>query len=647
MRRLWRLMEEHPAVAIIVMGHLVFAGAAGLHAASALERMDLLAYDQGLRWRAAAGARDPRITVIGIREQDLLRHGWPLSDGILADIITRLCRHDVRGVAIDIYRDHPVAPGSDRLEAALAAHAEVLWIYRFGGDGDPGTPAPAVMHETGRIGFADMPLDRDGIVRRGLLFLDRDEVFGVSLPLMMALHYLAPEGITLEADARDPALMRLGPVIYVPFEPNDGGYRGADARGYQVLLDYALGGAPFDIYSLSDLYAGRVPDAALADRLVFVGTMTETVKDLFHAPVAAGTTHDALYGVVLHALVTSQLLRNALDGAPLTASLGEGGELLWIWAWCLLGAMWGCFAAATIRFAIGLAAGGLLLGALWYGVLVHYLWLPLAPAAFGWAGAAALLLAHVGQREKTAHVKVMRLFSSHVSPAVAAEIWRNRDSLLENGRPRPQRLTATVLFSDIEGFTPISERLDAAAVTGWLDRYLAVMTGIIAAHDGVVLRFIGDAILAVFGVPVARTGEAGIDADAVNAVACALAMADALERLNRESEADGLPPVRVRIGINTGPMVAGSLGSAERMEYTVLGDSVNTAARLEVFAKQLPARTGVDVPCRIAVAEATWQRLDGRFAGVWVGREAFKGKTQTVGVYQVTGQTGPRTGDTS
>jgi hypothetical protein len=122
----------------------------------------------------------------------------------------------------------------------------------------------------------------------------------------------------------------------------------------------------------------------------------------------------------------------------------------------------------------------------------------------------------------------------------------------------------------------------------WLNEYMEVMSPIVGGHGGVILRFIGDAIMAVFGVPVASTTEAQIRQNAVNAVTCALAMQRKLIEHNRSLNERGLPMIGMRIGILTGPMVAGSMGSAQRLEYNVHGDTVNTAARQRAGHPNLP-----------------------------------------------------------
>ena len=157
---------------------------------------------------------------------------------------------------------------------------------------------------------------------------------------------------------------------------------------------------------------------------------------------------------------------------------------------------------------------------------------------------------------------------------------------MAGSRPHPQRLTATVLFTDLEGFTSVSECLGEQALMDWLATYLDVMSQQVMAHGGVINKYMGDAIMALFGVPIPHTSAAEISQDAVHAVQCALAMRRELIQLNRRWRDQQQPTIRMRVGIYTGPLVAGTVGSAERLEYTVYGDTVN-ASRLESYEKDV------------------------------------------------------------
>jgi adenylate cyclase len=149
----------------------------------------------------------------------------------------------------------------------------------------------------------------------------------------------------------------------------------------------------------------------------------------------------------------------------------------------------------------------------------------------------------------------------------------------------------------------------------------------------VLLRFIGDGILAVFGVPIPRRDEAGIAADAVNAARCALAMEQAMRALNDSWAAEGLPVGGLRVGLHTGPMVAGSLGTGARMEFCLLGDTANTGARLEQLGKDYAESN--PRYCTIVVGGPTWDRLGGAFPGLRLGDMLLRGRQTTMAAYRI------------
>ena len=166
----------------------------------------------------------------------------------------------------------------------------------------------------------------------------------------------------------------------------------------------------------------------------------------------------------------------------------------------------------------------------------------------------------------------------------------------------------------------------------------ALPISIVGAHGGVILRFIGDAIMAVFGVPVASTTEEQIRQNAVNAVTCALTMQRKLIEHNHSLKERGLPMIGMRIGILTGPMVAGSMGSAERLEYNVHGDTVNTAARIEGFDKTGFVPDHLKSPCRILIGQRTYDLIGDGFITEPVGEAQLKGKEQVIRIYRVLGR---------
>jgi adenylate cyclase len=287
-----------------------------------------------------------------------------------------------------------------------------------------------------------------------------------------------------------------------------------------------------------------------------------------------------------------------------------------------------------------MAGGLLILGITVIVAFVQGWWIPLAPPSMAWFLSVSVVTASVLGLERKERALLMHLFSKHVSGEVAEAVWQQRDQFLLNGRPRPQQLVATVFFSDFKGYTAASEKMTPEALMDWVNSYLDVMAGLVIKYGGVIDDYAGDAIKANFGVPLPRNSEEEIAQDAVNAVTCALAMEQEMHRLNLRHEQSGLATVGMRIGIHTGPVVAGSVGTSERLKYTTVGDAVNTAARLESLDRDVVQETPGRRLCRILIDESTKRYLGDRFVLDRIGDVNVKGKEQTLTVYRVIGHAG-------
>jgi adenylate cyclase len=493
-----------------------------------------------------------------------------------------------------------------------------------------------VLANSQQVGFTDMLADPGGIVRRGFLFMDDGVSMYFSLALRLALLYLQEEGVGPQSDPDYPAFMRLGDTTFVPFESNDGGYVGADAGGYQFLLDYRDQPEIFPKISLTDFLAGNYDPSIIENKVVLIGVTADSVKDEFFTPFSGGSRHpQQVYGVALHGHIVNQLLRAALDGEAPYRVMQADHELFWILLWSLLGGALGLFVRSAWGFALAAAAGAVLIVFIGRQLFVDGLWIPVVPPVIAWIAGAGLVTAYISSRERRERAQLMNLFSSHISPALAGEIWAHREEFADGGHPRPARLTATVFFSDLVGFTTVSEGLTPPALMDWLDDYMSLMTPIVNDHGGVILRFIGDAIMAVFGIPVPRTSDEEIRQDAINTIDCALAMQQALVEHNRKLKIQGRPTIGMRIGILSGPMVAGDLGSADRREYNVHGDTVNTAARIEGYKKEIFVPDHLEQPCRILTGDATRELLGDAYELEFMEDARLRGKARKIGIYRV------------
>jgi adenylate cyclase len=622
-----------PAVTGLLLCAAVCVVVLGLRHAGRLQALELAAYDRFLAFTSPPHHRDPRILLVTVSEEDIQAQStWPLPDGTLARLITNLLKHEPRAIGLDLYRDIPVPPGGEELKALFAENRDIVTVRKLRDRFSPGVPPPYMVSGPDLTGFNDLLVDPDGVVRRGLLYLDDGEEVFTAFSLLLAQLYLQREGVSPEADPARPEWLKLGRRTFAPLEADDGAYVRADVGGYQFLLDFSSVSSGFSWISLTEGLEGTFPPDLVRDRVVLIGSWAESTKDLFLGPVVLDRHGGRmLSGVELHAGIVSQLLEAALSGRRGPRFFGAAGEMLWICAWGLAGFGLGMRIRSPAWFVLwnGAALAVLVSGSLL--LFVKGVWVPVVPPAAAELASATLLTAWLAHREKAERAQLMRMFSCHLSPEVAESLWSRRDQYLEGGRPRAQELTATVLFTDLAGFTPVAESLDAQALMDWLNEYMAAMTRTVMDSGGVVNKYMGDAVMALFGVPAPRRGEEEIARDARNGVRCALAMKGELERLNGEWAARGRTAMRMRIGIHTGPLMVGCIGSEDRLEYTVIGDTVNVAARLESFDKDLDAAS----TCRILISETTLSRLDGRFLTSSVGRVRLKGKDRELSISRV------------
>lgn len=290
------------------------------------------------------------------------------------------------------------------------------------------------------------------------------------------------------------------------------------------------------------------------------------------------------------------------------------------------------------RFSLLFLSGLLILAFATYFVFLRGWWIPLVPPVIAWFVSAALITAYMLNKERVERASLMQLFSKHVSQEVAEVIWKERDQFLDGGRPRSQMLISTVMFTDLEGFTAVAAKLDPQTLIDWLNTYLETMAQLVTEYGGIVDDYAGDGLKADFGVPLPRTTEAGISQDAVNAANCALAMEREIKRLNTFWQERKLPTANMRIGIFTGPVVAGSLGSTKRLKYTTIGDTVNIASRLESFSKNLTGFDFTNRACRVLIGESTLRYLGNQFRTEKVGELSLRGKAEKITAHCLVGR---------
>ncbi|OKH40436.1 adenylate/guanylate cyclase domain-containing protein [[Phormidium ambiguum] IAM M-71] len=609
----WRgVLITAPSVTVLVIA-LRFLGL--------FQFLEWSAYDQMFHLRPRE-TRDSRIVIVGISETDLQElKQWPIKDKLLVELLQKIKQQKPRAIGLDIYRDLPV--GSE------AEHQKLLQLYRttpnligikkvVGGASGPAINPPPVLKEKGQISANDLPLDTDGKIRRQFLYLHTIESFGLKLALL----YLQKEGIAPEPAKINPDYLQLGKAVFVPFEANDGGYVRTDAAGYQVILNFRGGRNNFKIVSLSDVLKNRIPSDLMRDRIVLIGSTAESLNDLLYTPYSSSFMGipERTSGVEIHAHLTSMILSAALDNRPLIKTLPEWIEWLWILGGATIGAVltwqWR-YRGGVGKFSVKRTASILLIIGGFF--LISYLgflagwWIPVIPPVIAFIGSASVIISYIA---RTAG-EIRKTFSLYLTDDVVANLLESPDGFQLGG----ERRKVTILMSDLRGFSSVSEELAPETVVSMLNIYLGEMADVIMKYQGTIDEFIGDAILVLFGAPTQR------EDDAERAIACALGMQLAMDSVNRKNERLGLPNIEMGIGISTGEVVVGNIGSTKRAKYGVVGHHVNLAARIESYT----------VGGQILISESTLQevkslvQIDGEI------QVQPKGSNDLINIYEVGG----------
>jgi len=618
-----------------------------LQSSRLVQTANLLLYDLTIRLHPAPDGATTPVRLISIDEGDLQELGWPIDDDHLIRAIQRLDQAGAAAIGLDLYRDIGVGDTHAALSQLSMSNPRLVSVFSDvdGIKAIRGTPA-------NRQAYNDLLVDPDGVVRRDLLFVRGMGSAMVPLPLRML--EVGHGGRPLrEALERDPAWIH-------PLQANSGGYQGLDHGGVQRMLAFHRLGS-FPTWSLRALLAGEVPERSLRGSLVLIGSKAPSLRDGFRVPFAGPHPGQSLRmaGVELHAhrlaalialqkgrllgvsaappwqnttLLTQRL--PALIALQKAKPLGMRAAPPWLNTSLLLAAV---LAGVAMGEGIGklrqsqitvlavatamVAATALILASGW--------WFDAASPLAALATLAAAAWTRRAQEQQQQRQELEDLLQQTTSTSVAGELWRQRELLLAGGRFPGRRLELTVLFTDIEHFTRVAEQLDPETLLGWLNRGMAAMVGPVHGQGGLVNKFTGDGLLAVFGAPLDR----GTPVEALAAVQAAAAIRRALVALNAVLKAEGLPEMRVRIGVHTGPVLAGSVGTAERWEFGVVGDTVNCAARIE----GLQQSEGPSPTCRVLLSGATLALVRTTIQGPWTfwGTLPLGGRSMAVEVWEL------------
>ena len=643
-------MEHRPLIILGALILLAFAVTLVLRTTGKLESLELRAYDSYLSLAGDRQGPHEPIVMVEYTESDETAFGYPLPDKVLAKLLDQLAAGEPAAIGLDLIRDRPEPQSDDttdfdNLSAVFQDHPAIIGTMK-GGSGAFGPP-PALEDRPLQVASVAILSHPGGQTRRGLMMINEDgETNRPSLAFLLASRYLAANDVSI--DWSPERHLTLGSSTVRPLFPQETGFYGPSSNldgGYQFLLTFPACATGFERHKIEDVLDD--PESLdVKNRIVLIGNTVRAAKDVFDVPLTcADMTDGKMFGVHLHGQIISQLIGQA-EGTlqPIESSAQRFGNATlsaifdggWIWLWTVFGGLTVMLVTSRLWLIVGAgAAAAVLVTASGLAFTTLNWWLPVVPAAFGFVLALTFTIIYVMTRAESEREHIMTLFSGVVSKSVADSIWEKRH---ESENKPLQLMMATVMFSDIKGFTTISERLPEPVLAEWLNDYISIMVEIVAEHGGVIEKFAGDGLTVEFGVPEPRTTEEEIDMDARAAVNCALAMAESLPQLNAAWQEKDLPAIGIRIGVHTGPLMVGMIGSADRWQYSIVGDTANTAARLENYAKDDP-EIGCDVGhCRTLISSATFDRLNADYEAEFIGKANLKGKSEMIGVYRMLGR---------
>lgn len=292
--------------------------------------------------------------------------------------------------------------------------------------------------------------------------------------------------------------------------------------------------------------------------------------------------------------------------------------------------------AVSLGLAVSLSAGYVLVSVV-MSLATHWV-LPLSAGVFALAVGYGVMAADSVVLARKQRRFVGQVFSRYVPADLADRIWQRRKQILPGGGLCSQKLSATVLFAEMKGFAPQWGVCDTGIITKWSSDYLDTMARLVVDHRGVVEQCFGDALKANFGVPFARAHSDEIQADASQAVACAVAMGEALQVLNRRWQGRGFPPIDMRVGLATGEVAALCVGRASRHKFTTMGEAVRCAGQLARHPHE-PDDPALGLgSCRILAMATTAAYLSERFWLHRIGTETASDGSQSTAVYRVYGK---------
>jgi adenylate cyclase len=396
--------------------------------------------------------------------------------------------------------------------------------------------------------------------------------------------------------------------VYKKYTSKD--YKAGSSR---FLINFVGAPGSFATYSFSDVLSGKVNVSIFKDKIVLIGATAPDLHDAYFVPTSYGK---AMPGVEIHA----NTLQSMIEGKELH---NENSILVIISIFVAVFLIaflvskynpWIVFGISFVLIIVNTLLGIYLFNK---NIILNLFYVPFS-LIIGYS--LSLIYFFIIERKEKKHI--MDAFSKYVSPVLVKEIMKEPEQLKLGG----DKKELTILFSDIRGFTSLSEKMKPEELVHLLNEYLSDMTKIIMEQRGLVDKFIGDAIMAFWGAPLKEKKHADLACES------ALGMKAKLEELNKKWSKEGLPYLKIGIGIHTGKAVVGNIGSEERFDYTAIGDDVNLSSRLEGVTKQYDVY--------ILISEFTLNELSKEFIVRELDHVTVKGKNHPIKIYEVLGKEG-------
>ncbi len=443
-------------------------------------------------------------------------------------------------------------------------------------------------------GYFSLSTDRDGVVRWMPLIIQSGEDVFPPLPVLCAWHYLGKPDLLVKVGRYGVEGIQIGDR-FIPTEENG-----------KLLINYLGPAKTFPHFSISDILGGKVARGTFTDKIVLVGTTAMGIYDLRSTPLSP-----VYPGTEIHATVIDNILTQRFITKPQWTKVYD------LLAIIILGVLIGIALPRMGAFKGLVCVTGLVIV---HFFIAHWLfvsagvWLNIVYPLLALSLNYTVLTVYHYATEERERKKIRGAFEYYVAPEVVNEIVKHPEKLNLGG----ERRVLTVLFTDLRGFTAISESTGSHTLVELLNEYFTAMTDIVLHYRGTLDKYIGDSIMAFYGAPIEQEDHP------LMACYTAIDMAKELKNLQAEWSARNLPQISMRIGIHTGEMIVGNVGSATRFNYTVMGDAVNLASRLEGLNKAYGTETliGQDtaqlVEKSVLLREIDMVQVVGRAQGVRV-----------------------------